>query len=117
DLQLAGVLRRESGVPIDLEALLVRRDFSADRNIEMGDVLTIPYQRRSVLIEGAVVRPGAQPYQAPFHLDDYLATAGGLTRFARSVDEVRVISVDGKVTPYANALPVKPGDTIVVPER
>jgi hypothetical protein len=104
-------------MPLDLEALLVRRDLTADRALEMGDVLTIPYQRRSVLVEGSVVQPGPQPYQAPFALDDYIASAGGLSRFARSIDDVRLISSDGKVAPYARDLTIRPGDTIIVPER
>ena len=37
-------------VPVDLEALLVRRDFTTDKPIEMGDSLVVPYKRRSVVV-------------------------------------------------------------------
>ncbi|MEO8844857.1 MAG: polysaccharide biosynthesis/export family protein, partial [Kofleriaceae bacterium] len=40
-------------IPVDLDALLVRRDFKADKKIAMGDTLVIPPAQFSVLVEGA----------------------------------------------------------------
>jgi len=104
-------------VPVDLEALLVRRDFSADRAIEMGDSLVVPYKRRSVLVEGAVFRPSAYPYNPKFSLRDYVAGAGGETRFAQTLENAKLITPNGKEMPFSDQLTVNPGDTIVVPKR
>jgi protein involved in polysaccharide export with SLBB domain len=114
-----GYILREGGqrVPVDLEALLVRRDFTADRPIEMGDSVVVPYKRRSVLVEGAVFRPSQYPFNPKFNLMDYVAGAGGQTRFAQGKDEIRLITPTGQTVPYAADLKVGPGDTIVVPER
>src|SRR5690606_34147109 len=49
-------------IPIDLEALVVRRDFSADKPIFMGDTIVVPPMRRSILVEGAVARAGVYDY-------------------------------------------------------
>src|SRR5262249_5191033 len=84
DLPGSYILRNDgSQIPVDLEALLVRRDFAADKPIEMGDSLVVPYKRRSVVVEGAVFRPNAYPYNPKFNVLDYVAGAGGETRFAQ----------------------------------
>jgi protein involved in polysaccharide export with SLBB domain len=118
DLAESYLLRKDaSQVSVDLEALLVRRDFAADRLIEMGDSLVVPYKRRSVLVEGAVFRPNAYPYNPKFSVFDYVAGAGGETRFAQSIDNLKLITPTGKTFDYKNDMKVGPGDTIVVPER
>ena len=53
-------------IPIDLDALLVRRDFTADKPIAMGDTIVIPPMQYSVLVEGAVARAGMYPYNPQF---------------------------------------------------
>jgi len=83
----------------------------------MGDSFVVPYKRRSVLVEGAVFRPNAYPYNPKFNLRDYVATAGGETRFAQTVDNVKLITPTGKTFDFNEQLKVGPGDTIVVPER
>lgn len=104
-------------LPIDLEALLVRRDLSADRPALVGDAIVVPPRRRSVFVEGAVLRSGAYPFNPRFLVEEYLATAGGLSRQAVDTDEVRVVTPDGRSHAYRKRLPISPGDTIVVPER
>jgi polysaccharide export outer membrane protein len=118
DLAESYLLRKDgSQVPVDLEALLVRREFTADRSLEMGDSLVVPYKRRSVLVEGAVFKPSAYPYNPRFGVFDYVAGAGGETRFAQDLYQVRLITPAGKTYSYNEKLKVGPGDTIVVPER
>src|SRR5205823_9892749 len=98
---------------VDLEALLVEHDLRADRPIGIGDSLIIPFQRRSVIVEGAVFRPGSYPYNPRFAMPDYLLAAGGPTRFARSIDAAHLITSDGQVKQFAQTLKVNPGDTVV----
>jgi polysaccharide biosynthesis/export protein len=118
DLLESYILRRDgSHLPVDLEALLVRRDFNADKPIEMGDSLVVPYKRRSVAVEGAVFRPSAYPFNPKFNVRDYVASAGGETRFAQTLDNAKLITPTGKALPFSDELKVNPGDTIVVPER
>jgi protein involved in polysaccharide export with SLBB domain len=102
---------------VDLEALLVRRDFRADRRIRVGDSIVVPFQRRSVLVEGAVIRAGPFQFNPRFGVREYLANAGGTTRNAQDEDEIRLIGADGKMRSFSEDLRVRPGDTIVVPER
>src|SRR5207248_1951670 len=90
DLSESYIVRDDATrVPVDLEALLVRRDFTADKPIAMGDSLVVPYKRRSVLVEGAVFRPNAYPYNPKFSVLDYVAGAGGETRFAQTVHNLK----------------------------
>ena len=83
----------------------------------MGDSVVVPYKRRSVLVEGAVFRPNQYPFNPKLRLLDYVANAGGQTRFARDKDEIRLITPTGQAIPFAADLKINPGDTIVVPER
>lgn len=118
DLKEGYILHQDSSrAPVDLEALLVRRDFSADRPVAIGDSIVVPYKRRSVLVEGAVFRPNQYSFNPNLRLLDYVANAGGQTRFARDKDEIRLITPTGETIPFAADLKVNPGDTIVVPER
>lgn len=106
-----------SRTAVDLEALLVRRDFAADRPVAIGDSVVVPYKRRSVLVEGAVFRPSQYPFNPKLNVLDYVANAGGPTRFAQERDEIRLITPTGQTVPFAPDMKVNPGDTIVVPER
>ena len=103
--------------PIDLDALLVRRDFSADRPIQMGDTIVVPPMRHSILVEGAVTRAGLYTYNPSFGIPEYIAIAGGRTHNARDLDEVQLVQPDGKTRSYRSGLKLNPGDAILVPER
>ncbi|HYR49304.1 MAG TPA: SLBB domain-containing protein [Candidatus Eisenbacteria bacterium] len=114
-----GYIQHQDGnrTAVDLEALLVQRDFSADRPVQMGDSVVVPYKRRSILVEGAVFRPSQYPFNPKLNLIDYVANAGGPTRFAQEKEEIRLITPTGEMRAFAPDLKVNPGDTIVVPER
>lgn len=118
DLQNAYIRRTgEPLVLLDLESLLVRRDFRVDRRVQVGDTIVVPFKRRSVLVEGAVMRAGSFQYDPRFGVHEYLASAGGMTRYAKDTDEIRLVGADGKMRDFGENLKVNPGDTIVVPER
>jgi polysaccharide biosynthesis/export protein len=104
-------------IPIDLERLLVRRDFTADRSIQIGDVIVIPPTQYSVRVEGAVARAGMYPFNPRFGIAEYIAHAGGRTRTARGLDEVKIIDRGGRSQSFQAGLKPLPGDAILVPER
>ncbi len=122
DLRRSYIARPKPGggqelVPIDLDALLVRRDFKADKPIAMGDTIVIPPMQYSVMVEGAVGRAGLYNYNPLFGVPEYIAHAGGMTRTARDLDEVTLIEANGSTTPYRAGMKLHPGDAILVPER
>jgi protein involved in polysaccharide export with SLBB domain len=118
DLRHAALTHTDgSSEAVDLEALLVARDDRADRPVASGDTLIVPAQRRTVLVEGAVFRPGAYLYNPRYSPADYVGNAGGLTRFARSIEDLKITTSDGQARTANGILRVSPGDTVVVPER
>jgi len=104
-------------IPLDLDALLVRRDFHADKPVQMGDTIVVPPMHYSIAVDGAVMRSGLYTYNPAFGIREYIALAGGRTHNARDLDEVRLVQPDGKTLPYRSDLKLNPGDAIVVPER
>jgi protein involved in polysaccharide export with SLBB domain len=117
DLSRAYIARGAKVTPIDLEALLVRRDFRADQRIQMGDTIVVPPMRYSILVEGAVTRGGLYSYNPTFGVAEYIATAGGRTRNARAMKDVTLVTSSGKARRYRSGMKINPGDTISVPER
>ena len=122
DLRRSYISRPRAGktpelIPLDLDALLVRRDFSADKKIAMGDTIVVPPMQYSVLVEGAVGRSGLYTYNPTFGIAEYIAHAGGRTRTARDMDEVKLIDANGGTHDFRADLKPAPGDAILVPER
>jgi polysaccharide export outer membrane protein len=115
----SGFIKRPDGtiVKVDLEALLIRRDFTADKPIAVGDTVIIPQRRFAVVVEGSVLRPGAYPYNPVFSAAAYLSNAGGPTRNAQSRSNFRVVAPDGSIKKFSDKLILNPGDSISVPER
>jgi polysaccharide export outer membrane protein len=104
-------------IPLDLEALLVRRDFTADRPVKMDDTIVVPPRQYSVLVEGAVARAGLYSYNPTFGIPEYIAHAGGRTRTARDLEDAQLIDTDGRTHPFHPGMKPAPGDAILVPER
>jgi len=104
-------------IPLDLEALLIYRDMKADREVRIGDIVNVPYQRRAIMIEGAVVRPGIYQFNPRLRVLDYIAIAGGPSKMAQDTDSYRLVSPQGKTVAIDAKTGVQPGDTLVVPER
>jgi protein involved in polysaccharide export with SLBB domain len=117
DLRGAYVLRGGQSVPVDLYSLVMLRDVRADRQVELGDTVVVPFKRRSILVQGAVFAPGTYPYNPTFGVEQYLSLAGGPNRFAQSVSNVRVITPSGETRKFRSGLEVEPGSSLVVPER
>lgn len=117
DLRSAYVLRNAQALPVDLYALIVLRDLKADRPVELGDTLVVPFKRQNILVEGAVFKPGPYPYNPTFGVEQYVSLAGGLNRFAQGMNDVYVVTPDGKMNEFKPDLRVQPGSSLVVPER
>jgi protein involved in polysaccharide export with SLBB domain len=117
DLTGAYILRGGKSLPIDLYELVMLRDLKADRSVELGDTLVIPFKRRNILVEGAVFAPGSYPYNPAYGVEQYLSLAGGRSRNAQSLSNVKVISPNGETKDYSKDLRVEPGSSIVAPER
>jgi protein involved in polysaccharide export with SLBB domain len=117
DLTGSYILRGGRPLPVDLYALVMLRDFKADHAVELGDTLVIPFKRRNILVEGAVFAPGSYPYNPGFGVEQYLSLAGGRSRNAQSLDNVRLVTPSGETKEYRPDLKVEPGSSLVVPER
>jgi polysaccharide biosynthesis/export protein len=103
------------------------KDTQADLAMRDGDVLVIPKKANVVMITGQVFNPTAVSYRTGQSAKWYLSQAGGLTGIADK-SAVFVVRGDGSVIAAKNNgggwwkgdpmdTPLKPGDTIVVPEK
>jgi polysaccharide export outer membrane protein len=117
DLKGAYILRNNQAIPVDLYALVMLRDLKADKPVELGDTIVVPFRRPNILIEGAVFKPGPYPYNPTYNVEQYLALAGGPNRFAQSTDNVYMVTPNGETKEFAPDLKVEPGSSLVVPER
>ena len=99
---------------------------SADVALRDGDVLVIPKKTNFVMVSGQVFNPTAVSYLPGKSAKWYLSQSGGLTQIADK-SAVFVIRADGSVLSAKNnsgfwlgdpmRAVLKPGDSIVVPER
>jgi polysaccharide biosynthesis/export protein len=86
--------------------------------VQDGDTVYVP-PKQNVYVSGQVRNPGAYPIGQQTTLRQVLALAGGPTEFG-AINRVRILrSENGKETEIKVELNdlVKPGDTVVVPER
>ncbi len=102
------------------------RGAAADVAVRDGDVLLIPKKPNFVMVTGQVYNPTAISYRSGRSAKWYLSQAGGLTQLANKKGAF-VIRADGSVisskgtaewwagNPLGAVL--RPGDTIVVPEK
>ena len=99
---------------------------SGDIALRDGDVLVIPKKTNYVMVSGQVFNATAVSYQSGKSAKWYLSQSGGLTQIADK-NAVFVIRADGSVLSAKNNsgfwngdpmnVVLKPGDSIVVPEK
>jgi protein involved in polysaccharide export with SLBB domain len=99
---------------------------SADVALRDGDVLIIPKKSNFVMVSGQVYNPTAVSYEPGKSARWYLSQSGGVTQLADK-SAAFVIRADGSVLAAKNnsgfwsgdpmTAVLKPGDSIVVPER
>ena len=102
------------------------RNTPADVPVRDGDVLLVPKKANYVAVTGQVFNPTAISFRPGRSASWYLSQAGGLTQLAAK-KAVFVIRADGSVIAAKNnpglwsgdplSAVLKPGDSIVVPER
>lgn len=102
------------------------RNTAADLPLRDGDVVLIPKKANYVMVSGQVFNQTAIGYRPGRSARWYLTQAGGVTQLADK-DAVFVIRADGSVIAAKNNAgwwsgnplnaALKPGDSIVVPER
>jgi polysaccharide export outer membrane protein len=103
------------------------REFVTDASVT---VVVRQMNSRKVFITGEVARPGAYPLVSSMTVMQLIAVAGGLNEFAeaKSISVMRVEAGKTRTFPfdYKNVasgrkpeqnIVLKPGDTVVVPER
>ena len=110
-------------IPPDLRKLAKSAD---DTPLRDGDELFIPKRTNYVIVSGQVFNPTAVSYQPGRSAKWYLSQSGGLTQIADK-DAVFVVRADGSVLSAKNNsgpwlgdsmnAVLKPGDSIVVPEK
>ena len=99
----------------------------ADISLRDGDTLTIPKKAEYVMISGQVYNPIAVGYRSGHSARWYLSQAGGLTPLADK-KAVFVVRADGSVIASKNnssgwfsgdplGATLRPGDSVVVPEK
>jgi protein involved in polysaccharide export with SLBB domain len=121
---------------IRLAHLRLLKNSQYDIELEEGDSLDIPTESSVVNVVGSVMSQGSFIFADELSYKDYLAMAGGYSRYADEKN-VYVLKVDGSARKLANRLvswnltkdrweidgfgdeirEIEPGDTIVVPEK
>ncbi len=100
------------------------KNTNADIEVRAGDVLIVPKRPGYVMVSGQVFNSTAISYRAGRSAQWYLSQAGGPTPLANK-KAVFVIRADGSVMGGKNGIfggdslggAVRPGDTVVVPEK
>ena len=103
------------------------REYVTDASVT---VVVRQMNSRKVFITGEVARPGAYALVSSMTVMQLIAVAGGLTEFAegKSISVMRIEAGQTKILPFdyknvasgkkpAQNVMLKPGDTVVVPER
>jgi protein involved in polysaccharide export with SLBB domain len=107
---------------IDMPAVMASAAGStADVIVRNGDQLIVPKRRQEVTVMGEVQNVTSHLYQSGRSRDDYVALSGGTTRQADR-NKIYVVRADGSVVANNSGwlfrggkVPIRTGDTIVVP--
>jgi len=108
---------------LDLYDLLLKGDTSSDTRLQPGDVVFVPPLGDTISIAGAVKRPAIYEIRGRATIADAVRLAGGLAPDADASGAVLeringdrlTMSVDLSDA-SASAMPVRAGDTLVIPE-
>jgi protein involved in polysaccharide export with SLBB domain len=120
DLRLAFVDRTPSAgppqrIPVDLHKLYVDKDETQNILLENGDTLNVPVLEDKIFLNGEVKAAGPQDFRPEWTPRDYIASTGGFNGRAKP-ENAFVTFRNGRTYRLADAPPLEPGATIVVPE-
>jgi len=120
DIHALGLTPEQLRIAIQTEA----EKFVEDPTVS---VIVRAINSRKVYITGAVGKPGPYPLTGPTTVLQLIATAGGLSEWAKAKDIVILRNENGKLTTFRfdynsvhkhfrQNIELKPGDTVVVPQ-
>ena len=128
-IELLRTKRAEGRLVIRLSALDKFKDSDFDVELKGGDILEVPETPNSVTVLGQVYNPTSFIPVNDGDVGYYLKKAGGPTKYAEE-DDIYIVRADGTVISRQQSsllkaffssgfmsAGIKPGDTIVVPQR
>jgi protein involved in polysaccharide export with SLBB domain len=98
DLGACTLLRKGQPLAVDLEAMLMDRNYDSNMTLEGGDTLVVPLRKTRVFVFGSVGRPGAYPFGKDEGYLDLIAKAGGMSAGAR-VDRIWIVRARSPESP------------------
>ena len=128
DLAQATIIREDRSGKADPIDVNILQAFAKNENpgvkLQAGDVVFVPAADRRMVILGQVAKPGAYDLLEGQHVSDLLAAAGGVTAQAapqrafliRGSEQIPVDVRQLLAGDLTANLPLRPGDTLVVPE-
>jgi protein involved in polysaccharide export with SLBB domain len=118
----ASLVRNESSVGIDLEAILKNKGSKIDMFLEKGDRLIIPIEKQTVKVSGMVLKPSLVQFSKGDGLKSYVSKSGGFLENAKK-SKIYVSYPNGDIKTVSKFLFFKsypkllPGSTIFVPAK
>jgi protein involved in polysaccharide export with SLBB domain len=103
-------------VEVDLYALFVLGDLSADVELQKGDIIEVPMDARRVYVIGFVENPGPFPFHSNLTAYEFVGIAGGPSDDG-SMGGWKIIDTEGERRKARHDDIVGPGETVYVPER
>ncbi len=104
-------------VAINLVTAMEEPGSDADLVLKAGDVIMIPQFDNTVNITGYVMNPNSVVFNKKMGLKDYVSAAGGYQSRAKK-SRIYVVQMNGMMSKRGNSeFEIKPGSTIVVPEK
>ncbi len=114
-INLSGLILLRDGKRINIDLQNHYEEFSTFK-LQTKDRLIIPDLNTYVYVQGDVRIPGAYPYNVNLTANDYIGRAGVLER-AKSSEYVMVVRPGTNEVLRGGDVPVKKGDTIIVPRK
>jgi protein involved in polysaccharide export with SLBB domain len=103
-------------VVVDFRRLFVDGDSTQDIIVRDADIIYIPSNQKTVLVEGQITNPGYVPYVMGANLDYYVQRAGGFSELAIAGD-TRIIKKGTVEWVEPGKTTIEPGDKIWVPKK
>ena len=105
-------VKRASQLEPDGVVVVSRRGQVSDFWLEDGDEIVIPQKSNVVMVTGEVVLPKAVAFEPGMSLDDYLASAGGVS--ARANDKQILVAKQNGEVGLVDNLGIAPGDRLLI---